>query len=179
MNLLWDLYWPVLTAAIVLGVNAGAIAFRKRPPQKHSKANWPLRRVLVLVGGIALAAALGAVWHGPIGKGERFAAETDRQARQVLINYEMESVGAVAERDPIERQIVLSGPADEFQRSELARIMNQIPGVASVRWANQQPGFGLPLLLEVELAGLASFGLGLLLAYLIELRRRSRAQWRW
>jgi hypothetical protein len=35
------------------------------------------------------------------------------------------------------------------------------------------------LLLEVELAGLVSFGVGLVLAYLLELRRRSNAQWRW
>ena len=32
---------------------------------------------------------------------------------------------------------------------------------------------------EVELAALLSFGLGLLLAYLLELRRRSNAQWSW
>jgi len=35
------------------------------------------------------------------------------------------------------------------------------------------------LLAEVELAALISFGLGLLLAYLIELRRRYNAQWSW
>ena len=32
---------------------------------------------------------------------------------------------------------------------------------------------------EVELAALISFGLGLLLAYLLELRRRYNAQWSW
>ena len=32
----------------------------------------------------------------------------------------------------------------------------------------------MPLLLEVELLGLAGFSAGLLLAYLIELRRRAR-----
>jgi hypothetical protein len=37
----------------------------------------------------------------------------------------------------------------------------------------------LPLLVEAELAALISFGIGLVLAYLLELRRRSRAQWSW
>ena len=179
MNLLWDIYWPVLTAAIVLGVNAGAIAFRKRPAQKHSKANWPRRRVLVLTGGIALALGFGALWHGPIGKGERFAAEIDRQAQQVVVNYEMQPVRAAAARNPIQRTVLLSGPADDFQRPELARIMEVIPGVARARWTDSPAGFSLPLLLELELAALISFGLGLLLAYLLELRRRSNAQWRW
>jgi len=32
----------------------------------------------------------------------------------------------------------------------------------------------MPLLIEVEMLGLAGFSLGLLLAYLIELRRRAR-----
>jgi len=32
------------------------------------------------------------------------------------------------------RTMVLSGPADPFQRSELVRIMGEVPGVAAVRW---------------------------------------------
>ena len=50
MNLLWDLYWPVLTLAVVAGVNVGAIAFRKRAPNQFRKINWRRRRVLVLAG---------------------------------------------------------------------------------------------------------------------------------
>lgn len=179
MNLLWDLYWPVLTVAIVLGVNAGAIAFRKRAPNQHKKVNWRRRRIAVLAAGAILTVAFGAIWHGPIGKGQRFAADFDRQARQVLVNYEMEPVSAVVDREPIRRTISLSGPADDFQRFELVRIMNEVPGVADVRWADWPRSLTLPLLLEVELAALVSFGLGLLLAYLLELRRRSNAQWRW
>ena len=91
----------------------------------------------------------------------------------------MEPVRAVVERRPLSRTLVLSGPADNFQRGELVRILNEVPGVARVRWAKSSPGSTLPMLLEVELAALLSFGLGLLLAYLIELRRRSNAQWSW
>ena len=179
MSLLWDLYWPVMTVAIVLGINAGAIAFRKRGPSQFKKINWPRRRVLALAGGVALVLGVGFIWDEPVGKSEIFAAEIDRQARQVLVNYEMEPVTARVERDPISRTILLSGPADEFQRSELVRILDGLPGVANVRWTDTRSSFTLPLLIEVELAALVSFGLGLLLAYLLELRRRSNAQWRW
>ena len=32
------------------------------------------------------------------------------------------------------RRLILSGPADEFQRQELVRILDDIPGVLEVRW---------------------------------------------
>jgi hypothetical protein len=91
----------------------------------------------------------------------------------------MTQVQGHIERGPIERTLVLSGPADDFQRSELVRIMDDVPGVANVRWADMKPPFALSLLAEAELAVLICFGLGLLLAYLLELRRRYRAQWSW
>jgi hypothetical protein len=179
MNLLWDLYWPVLTVAVVLGVNFGAFAFRKRGPSQFKKINWPVRRKLALAGGIALVLAFGAIWHGPVGKGEQFVAETERFTRSVLVDWEMAPVTAVVASNPIRRALILSGPADDFQRSELVRILNGVPGIANVWWVDQAPIFTLPLLLEVELAALVSFGVGLVLAYLLELRRRSNAQWRW
>ena len=77
------------------------------------------------------------------------------------------------------RTLVLSGPADDFQRAELVRILNDVGGIGAVHWADRPAPFMLPLLLEVELAALLSFGLGLLLAFLLELRRRSNAQWSW
>jgi hypothetical protein len=123
--------------------------------------------------------AVGALWHGPLGAGERLASFSDRFSRQVLVDWEMPQVQAHLERAPLRRILVLSGPADDFQRRELVRIMHDVPGVASVRWSDMKPPLGLPLLAEAELAGLICFGLGLLLSYLLELRRRYRAQWRW
>jgi hypothetical protein len=91
----------------------------------------------------------------------------------------MAPVRAVVARDPVKRTLILSGPADNFQRAELVRILNYVPGVGNVRWADSPKTFTLPLLLEAVLAALISFGIGLVLAYLLELRRRSRAQWSW
>jgi phosphoribosylamine--glycine ligase len=110
---------------------------------------------------------------------ERYVTSVERQTRHVLVDWEMPSVRAVVARDPVKRTLILSGPADDFQRAELVRILNYVPGVGNVRWANSPEAFTLPLLVETELAALISFGIGLVLAYLLELRRRSRAQWSW
>ena len=179
MNAFWDFYWPVLTAAVVLGVVAGAAGFRATDARRPKSREFR-RRVAsaVLIGG-AVVLALGALWHGPLGTGERLASRIEHQSRYVLVDWEMAQVQARIERAPLRRTLVLSGPADEFQRSELIRILDGVPGVANVRWTNMKPPLTLPLLAEAELAALACFGLGLLLSYLLELRRRYRAQWSW
>lgn len=168
MNFLWDQFWPAVTAAVVIGVIAGAYGFRNRPVRMRN---------LALLAGFALTLLAGFIWVGPAGAGERFAAAVEQQARQVLVNYEMTQVQVRVQRSPLARTVILSGPADDFQRAGLVRIMEIVPGVATARWTDEKSG--LPLLVEVELAALLSFGLGLLLAYLLELRRRHRAQWSW
>lgn len=123
--------------------------------------------------------AITALWHGPAGASRRFAFPVERQARETLVAFEMTQVRAQLERAPLARTLVLAGPADAFQRRELVRIMDELPGVANVRWTDSRGAWTLPLLAEAALAALVGFGLGLLLSYLIELRRRSRAQWSW
>jgi hypothetical protein len=168
MSLLWDLYWPVIVAAAVAGVIAGAFGFRRKKRGRYS-----------LAAGIAATLLLAWIWHGPVGTGDRFVSVVERQTHQVLADWEMAPVRAVVARGPVKRTLILSGPADDFQRAELVRILNYVPGVGNVRWASSPESFTLPLLLEAELAALISFGIGLALAYLLELRRRSRAQWSW
>ena len=179
MNLFWDVYWPLLTIAIVLGVVAGSIGLRATSSRQSKTRELRRWAALTITTGALVVFALGAIWHGPVGAGERLATTVDRTSRGVLDDWEMTQVQGQIERDPIKRTLVLSGPADDFQRSELLRIMDDVPGVANDRWANMQPPFALPLFAEAELAGVICFGLGLLLAYLLELRRRYRAQWSW
>lgn len=93
-----------------------------------------MNRALILATGIAATLALGALWHGPLGAGDRFATRADKISRATLDYYELPAVSARLERDPLTRRIILSGPADSFQRSELLRIMGQVPGVKDVRW---------------------------------------------
>lgn len=93
-----------------------------------------MNRTTIFLGGVAATLAFGALWHGPLGAGERLATRAEKIARATLDYYELPLVAARLERHPLQRRIVLSGPADAFQRSELVRIMNQVPGVNDVRW---------------------------------------------
>jgi hypothetical protein len=74
--------------------------------------------------------------------------------------------------------VLLSGPADDFQRSELVRIIGEVPGVSTATWSAND-GAGIPLIVEGAVVAILGFLLGLLLAYLVELRRRHNAQWNW
>lgn len=163
MNPLWDYAWPIALAAVILGGIGGLFALRRRQPS-------------ILVGAVTLALALTALWHGPGGAADRLTTAIERQSRTTLDDYEMPQVQAHLHRSPLSRRLILSGPADDFQRSELVRIMNQIEGVGRASW--EQSG-GIPLILEAALLSVLGFLLGLLLAYLVELRRRYNAQWKW
>ena len=179
MNVFWDFYWPLLTAAVVVGVLAGALGFRATPAREPKTTKFKRYAVFVVAAGAIVVLAFGALWHGPFGTGNAFATTAERQSRKVLNDWEMPQVRARLERPPLKRTLVLSGPADDFQRSELIRIMDGVPGVANVRWTDTRSPLGLPLVAEAELAALLCFGLGLLLTYLLELRRRYRVQWSW
>lgn len=128
--------------------------------------------------GVAATVGAAAAWHGPGGGGERLVGAAEQVARRTLDHYELPAVSARMERGPIERTLVLSGPADDFQRGELVRIMNDVPGVAAVRWESPRgsvrPRASLPLIAEAGLLALVGFAAGLLLTYLLELRRRAR-----
>jgi hypothetical protein len=89
---------------------------------------------MIFLVGVGATLAFGALWHGPLGAGDRLATRAEKIARATLEYYEMPLVVAKLERHPLKRRIILSGPADPFQRSELERIMGQVPGVNAVRW---------------------------------------------
>ncbi|MCL6699049.1 hypothetical protein LZ496_09680 [Sphingomonas sp. NSE70-1] len=91
------------------------------------------RRTIVLLG---LAATIGfaGLWHGPLGAGERLASDVETTARRTLDYYELPMIQAKLQRGPLSRRLILSGPADDFQRSELVRMLDETPGVLEVRW---------------------------------------------
>lgn len=91
------------------------------------------RRTILLLGFVACV-GFNALWHGPLGAGERLARLSETSARRTLDYYEMPMIQAELQRGPLSRRLVLSGPADGFQRSELVRILDQTPGVLEVRW---------------------------------------------
>ena len=91
------------------------------------------RRTILLLGVVATL-GFTALWHGPLGAGERLAADSEASARRTLDYYELPMIQAKMQRGPLSRRLVLSGPADDFQRSELVRILDETPGVLDVRW---------------------------------------------
>ena len=166
MNAWWSYFWPVFAAGLIVGGITGSIAFRRRS-----------RRIIALGAGLVASILLAASWHGPLGAADRFTAEVERSARQTLNDWEMYEVNARLHRDPLTRRLILTGPADDFQTSELVRIMGAVPGVSGARWLEKASG--PPLILEGAGVAVLGFLLGLLLAYLVELRRRYNAQWNW
>lgn len=185
MNALWSYFWPVFAAGLIDGVIAGVIAYRKpheRPEEdpaivEQALDRWRRRRVSALAVGCAISIAAAWLWHGPLGGADRLSARVERIARQVLVDYEVPAgVTARIHHDPLTRQLILSGPGNEFQRGEAARLLSQIPGVSDAVWA---PTGGIPLIVEGASISVLGFLFGLLLAYLVELRRRYNMQWNW
>jgi hypothetical protein len=166
MNALWTYFWPIFAAGLVIGAIAGTVAFRR-----------PNKRNVVMVCGIAAAIAAAVLWHWPLGGADQFSSRVERGARQALSYYDMNQVTAQLHRGPLSRRLILTGPADDFQRSELVRVLDQLPGVSSVSWSGGRGG--MPLIAEAALMAIVGFLVGLVLAYLFELHRRYNAQWKW
>ena len=164
MNAFWAYFWPIFTLSFALGAIAGLLGFRRR------------RRNSVFVAAAVLSLAGAALWHGPLGAADRFAAGVERSAKATLADWEMPQVRAHLHRNPLSRRLLLSGEADDFQRDRLVEIMSQIPGVGRATWDRSG---GIPLIGEAAIVSALGFLLGLLLAYLVELRRRYNAQWEW
>jgi len=93
-----------------------------------------VNRAKILLLGAGAAVGFAALWHGPLGAGERLAMEAETSARATLVKYELPMIQAKMQRGPLSRRLVLSGPADDFQRSELIRILDGTPGVLEVSW---------------------------------------------
>ena len=187
MIVVWHFYWPAVLAALVVGVIAGRYGFRREVPTPMPGQDVPepapavpARRRKILLSGLAATLLITGAWHAARAAGQ-FVDFVEASAADELRHQEIPTVTAKLERAPLRRTLLLQGSADDFQRSELVRIMGSIPGAASARWTSPPLGSSalLPVIAEAELLALVSFLLGLLLSFLLELRRRSNAQWRW
>jgi hypothetical protein len=93
-----------------------------------------MNRTSILALGIAAVIGATWAWHGPLGAGEQFAAGVEGRARNMLDQFEMRHVQARLERGPLTRRVILSGPADDFQRREIKRMVEAQPGVGEASW---------------------------------------------
>jgi len=166
VNAFWSYFWPAFGAGLAVGIIAGAIAYRRRR-----------LRLIAMAIGLAASILAAALWHGPLGGADQFTTKVRRGIKATLVYYEMTQVAADLHHDPLTRRVLLAGSADDFQRSELVRLMEELPGVSSASWSSD--GSGTPLIVEGAAVSILGFLFGLLLAYLVELRRRYNAQWDW
>lgn len=166
MNAFWAYFWPAFGAGAIIGLVVGTIAMRR-----------PRIRNMLTAAGAAVALGAAALWHGPLGGADNFAATVEATIHKTLVFYEIPQFSGELHHDPLTRRVLLSGPADDFQRRELVRLIEDIPGVSSAGWSAGRAG--VPLIVEGALTALLGFILGLLVAYLIDLRRRYNAQWNW
>ena len=114
--------------------------------------------------GLAAAILIGWIFHAPLGLGESFVGGLEAQARAAV--SEVAGVEARLGRDPLSRNVTLSGPADQFQRQGMGQFpglddrIGAIEGISGSQWTDQgSPRRGIPLLIESLIA--------ILLAYLV------------
>jgi hypothetical protein len=88
----------------------------------------------IIALGVAAVIGMAWLWHGPLGTGEQLAAGIETRARTMLDHYEMTQVQARVERGPLTRRVILAGPADDFQRGEIKRLVETQPGVGEAQW---------------------------------------------
>ena len=87
----------------------------------------------LLIGAIATL-AVAELYHGPLGAAEQLENRIERAARAELDRNEMVQVQARLAEKPLTRTLILSGPADDFQRGALVEVMGELPGVDAVEW---------------------------------------------
>ena len=132
---------------------------------------------------IGLGAALLAGWisHGPLGQGEAYIDSLEARAKAEVREAAVAGVDVRFPRDPLRREALLSGPANDFQREGqglfpgLNDRIRAVPGVDGVRWDDaqgQSGGSRLPLIAETLLLVVGVYLLGVALARLLFRRRR-------
>ena len=188
MSVVWHIYWPLLVAALLAGIVVGRFAYRlprlgtDPADDVKSAAMRQYRRKRNKTLGLGVAGLLAAValWHGPLGGGDRFARLIETAVAAELEWLEMSAISGQLERSPLRRTLVLSGPANSFQQEGFFRALRPIRGLAALRWQDQRASeFVLPLLAEVTLLSLIAFALGLFFSFIVEIRRRVNAEWSW
>lgn len=93
-----------------------------------------MSRVQPLLLGAVATLAVAELFHGPLGASTRLKADIEGHAQRLLATNDMPQIRAHLAENPMSRTLVLSGPADDFQRGLLAQGMAALPGVARVEW---------------------------------------------
>lgn len=133
-----------------------------------------------LLIGLALALAAGWISHGPLGRGEAMVDRLELDARAAVARSELPGLSVRLGRDPLDRNVTLSGPTNDLQREGLGSgegindFVREVEGIGTLRWANE-PALerrALPLLAETMILAALAYLVGLGLGGLLWGRRR-------
>ena len=90
--------------------------------------------------GLAAALLVGWISHGPLGQGKDFIDGLETRAKAEVRDAGVPGVSVRFSRNPLKREAILSGEANDYQREGLGQYpglndrMRAIPGVSGVRW---------------------------------------------
>jgi hypothetical protein len=96
-------------------------------------------RSRILLIGLLATIGIAELFHGPFGAAAELETRIEKRARSALNYYELPAVTARLDEKPLSRRLILSGPADDFQRRALVELLGQLPGVNEVRWEPKSP----------------------------------------
>lgn len=96
------------------------------------------RRNGILLGMLATV-SFAELYHGALGGANRLETAVESRARRVLDAYELPQITARLDEKPLQRRLILMGPADDFQRRALVDLLGRMPGVNEVRWDPNSP----------------------------------------
>jgi hypothetical protein len=127
--------------------------------------------------GFAFAMLAGWGYYGPAGQAEKLTGRIETDARNLVAQAELEGASVRLEREPLSRNLVLSGQANDLQREGLGSGLGVLdyaratPDVGQVRWDDGPKAFSLPLLAETLIVAALAWLAGLLLGTLFFNRR--------
>ena len=95
--------------------------------------------------GLAASLVVALVTFWPLGRGEAFIDQLDRDAKAMVAYAAVPGVTVEMQRGPLARKAWLSGPANRFQRDGMGSMPGltqrvlAVPGMGSVEWTNPPP----------------------------------------
>lgn len=104
------------------------------------KMSAPLKFLI----GLIVALAVGWLSHGPLGRGEAFVGRMEAKAKVRVRFADLPGVDVHFSRDPLSREAVFTGHANQFQREGMGGLKGlnwrvlEIPGVSGVRWEEDE-----------------------------------------
>jgi hypothetical protein len=133
-----------------------------------------------ILAGLAAALAAAWVWHAPAGRGEALVGALETQVKARVAEAGVPGIQANLGRDPLSRNVTLSGSANDLQREGMggAKGINdhvrEVEGIGRLAWADQKPEerAALPLLAETMILASLAYLIGLALGWLVWGRRR-------